>query len=171
MKFSSRYDPEDIAQIEYAYSLMAKASGLEMAETHLLNIKKDKYCFVTERFDRKATESFHLHSLSGLLHADHSKNFSFLMNSNGEWSLAPVYDLTFSRGPAGEHSMTVSGEGKNPSKKHIMLLAERFNVYEAEIIYEEIKSVILDWKKFAKKSKLSKSSTESIGQFLSSLSC
>ncbi len=47
--------------------------------------------------------------------------------------------------------MTVADEGKNPSKKHIMLLAGRFN------IDEEIRSVILDWKKFARKSKLSKS--------------
>lgn len=27
---------------------------------------------------------------------DHAKNFSFVMNQKGQWSLAPAYDLTFS---------------------------------------------------------------------------
>ena len=26
---------------------------------------------------------------------DHSKNFSFLMNRNGEWHLSPAYDVTY----------------------------------------------------------------------------
>jgi len=97
---------------------------------------------------------------------DHSKNFSFLMDRHGNWSLVPAYDLTFSRGPAGEHSMTVAGEGKNPSKKHIMLLAEKFNIDEAETIYEEVWAVILDWKKFAKEAGVTKGSRESIQQVL-----
>jgi len=43
---------------------------------------------------------------------DHVKNFSYLMNSSGEWALSPAYDITFSKGPGGEHSMTVDGEGR-----------------------------------------------------------
>ena len=30
---------------------------------------------------------------------DHAKNFSFLMDSQGQWKLSPAYDLTFSSGP------------------------------------------------------------------------
>ena len=44
---------------------------------------------------------------------DHAKNFSFLMSAEGMWSVSPAYDLTFSSGPAGEHSTTVMGEGNN----------------------------------------------------------
>jgi serine/threonine-protein kinase HipA len=47
---------------------------------------------------------------------DHAKNFSFLMDENGEWKLAPGYDLTFSSGPRGEQSTMVMGEGRNPDR-------------------------------------------------------
>ncbi|MBS6474327.1 MAG: HipA domain-containing protein [Acetobacter sp.] len=35
---------------------------------------------------------------------DHSKNFSFVMNEDGEWKLSPAYDLTPSEGINGEHT-------------------------------------------------------------------
>jgi serine/threonine-protein kinase HipA len=40
---------------------------------------------------------------------DHAKNFSFLMEAQGVWSVSPAYDLTFSSGPAGEHSTYGNG--------------------------------------------------------------
>ena len=43
---------------------------------------------------------------------DHAKNFAFIMNPRGEWSLSPAYDLGFAPGPGGEHTMTVLGEGR-----------------------------------------------------------
>ena len=56
---------------------------------------------------------------------DHGKNFSFLMDSKGSWSFAPVYDLIFSHGPGGEHSCTIAGEGRNPAMKDVMKLVHR----------------------------------------------
>jgi serine/threonine-protein kinase HipA len=53
---------------------------------------------------------------------DHAKNFSFLMDHNGEWKLAPGYDLTFSTGPNGEQSTMVMGEGRNPNISHLTKL-------------------------------------------------
>lgn len=43
---------------------------------------------------------------------DHIKNFSFLMNAQGEWSLSPTYDLLYSFGPVmyGEHKMSINGK-------------------------------------------------------------
>jgi len=43
---------------------------------------------------------------------DHIKNFSFLMNAQGEWSLSPAYDLLYSFGPVtyGEHKMSINGK-------------------------------------------------------------
>jgi serine/threonine-protein kinase HipA len=49
---------------------MAKAAGVEMPETHLFRTKKGKY-FGTKRFDRDGDARIHMHSLGGLLHADH----------------------------------------------------------------------------------------------------
>ncbi len=41
---------------------------------------------------------------------DHTKNFSFLMEKNGQWKLAPAYDVTFCEGPGGYHQMDIMEE-------------------------------------------------------------
>jgi len=70
IKFASSQDPRDIGAIEYAYSLMAREAGVEMPETHLFRTKKRGY-FGAKRFDRQGDRRIHMHSLSGLIHADH----------------------------------------------------------------------------------------------------
>jgi serine/threonine-protein kinase HipA len=70
IKFPSLQDARDIGAIEYAYSVMAKDAGVEMHETHLFRTKQSKY-FGTKRFDRDRDARIHMHSLSGLIHADH----------------------------------------------------------------------------------------------------
>jgi serine/threonine-protein kinase HipA len=55
---------------------------------------------------------------------DHSKNFSFRMESDGQWRLSPAYDTTFNMGPAGEHQMDICGEARAPGRKHLLKLAE-----------------------------------------------
>lgn len=54
---------------------------------------------------------------------DHSKNFAFRLNQQGQWKLAPAFDLTYSFGPRGEHSTTVSGHGKNITRAHLLNIA------------------------------------------------
>jgi serine/threonine-protein kinase HipA len=54
---------------------------------------------------------------------DHAKNFSFRMGSDGNWRVAPCYDLTFNRGPGGYHQMDVAGEAKAPRRADLMRLA------------------------------------------------
>ena len=61
---------------------------------------------------------------------DHSKNFSFLMEKNGQWKFSPAYDLTFNQGPRGEHQMDVCGEAGAPGRKHLLELASKTGVSE-----------------------------------------
>ena len=68
---------------------------------------------------------------------DHSKNFSFLMNTKGEWQFAPAYDLTFSHSGFGFHSTMIAGESKNPGRKELMRLAAHFGLKNAGSIIEE----------------------------------
>jgi serine/threonine-protein kinase HipA len=70
IKFANSQDPRDIGAIEYAYSLMARNAGVDMPEAHLFRTKKRGY-FGAKRFDRKGDRRVHMHSLSGLIHADH----------------------------------------------------------------------------------------------------
>jgi serine/threonine-protein kinase HipA len=70
IKFPSSQDPADIGAIEFAYSLMAQDAGVDVPEIHLFRAKKRGY-FGTRRFDRQGARRIHMHSLSGLIHADH----------------------------------------------------------------------------------------------------
>lgn len=81
---------------------------------------------------------------------DHSKNFSFLMDKQGSWQFAPVYDLTFSYSAFGQHSTMVAGESKSPGTKHLLQLAGHFGVKKANDIIEQVKDTVGNWKKYAK---------------------
>lgn len=82
---------------------------------------------------------------------DHAKNFTFMLNSDDEWSLTPAYDLIFSSGPGGEHTMTVLGEGRQPTTSHCMKLAEQAGIKprEASAIIEAVNAAVARWPDFA----------------------
>jgi len=80
---------------------------------------------------------------------DHSKNISFLMDENGNWKVAPAYDLTFSSSGHGMHSTMVSGESANPTKQHLMELANYFKIRNASAIIDQVQAVIFNWKDYA----------------------
>jgi serine/threonine-protein kinase HipA len=82
---------------------------------------------------------------------DHAKNFAFLMNEKGEWSLTPAFDLAYASGPGGEHQMTVAGEGRNPTRETCVSLGERHGVRkrEADQIVEEVNIAVARWRRFA----------------------
>jgi len=61
--------PQGYGRIEYAYSLMAKAAGIEMTECQLLE-EHGRAHFLTRRFDRQGGEKIHMQSLCGLAHYD-----------------------------------------------------------------------------------------------------
>ncbi len=75
IKFPSGDDREDIGQQEYAYSLCAKACGIEMEETRLFSSKRCAGYFGTRRFDRRkegdSWSRVHMLSVSAVLETSH----------------------------------------------------------------------------------------------------
>lgn len=71
IKFRSLVDPKDIGSIEYAYHLMAVEAGLNVPEARLFKSRKCAGYYGVKRFDRDHGEFLHMHTVSGLLHADH----------------------------------------------------------------------------------------------------
>ena len=63
---------------------------------------------------------------------DHSKNFSFLLNEQLQWQLAPAYDLTPSAGINGEQTCMVNGKGRNITDADLIKTAATANISEAE---------------------------------------
>jgi serine/threonine-protein kinase HipA len=82
---------------------------------------------------------------------DHTKNHSFLMADNGQWSMSPAYDVTFSSGPGGEHALDVDGEGRNPERGHILAVAKNVGVNQrtASETIERVKAAVDQWPRFA----------------------
>jgi serine/threonine-protein kinase HipA len=97
---------------------------------------------------------------------DHAKNFAFVMNDAGEWSLSPPYDLGFAHGPGGEHTMTVAGEGRAPTRHHVFQLARQVDIPAKEqlAIIEEVNTTASKWREIADAAGCSKKTTKSIGE-------
>jgi len=70
MKIPALNSPSYIANLEYAYSLMAKKAGLEIPNSYLFRTDTQEVYYAIQRFDRDAKELFHIHTLAGLLHRD-----------------------------------------------------------------------------------------------------
>lgn len=83
---------------------------------------------------------------------DHVKNFSYLLSRDGSWRLAPAYDLMFTAGIAGEHTMGIAGEALNPTRKHMLALAEEvdLSIRDAIEIIEKAQEAVERWPSFAR---------------------
>jgi serine/threonine-protein kinase HipA len=93
---------------------------------------------------------------------DHAKNFSFLMDEKGVWNFSPIYDVTFSSGPTGEHSTMYMGEGKNPTQEHLLLLAKKHGIKNAKDTILEVVNAVKKWKEFAKIANIKEQTSKSI---------
>lgn len=100
---------------------------------------------------------------------DHSKNISYLMDSKGNWQLAPAYDLTYSSSAHGMHSTTIAGESANPTRKHLRELASEFGMKNGAAILEQVADAVSQWKLFAKDAGVSRESTELIDKRIQKL--
>ncbi|MCP4119071.1 MAG: type II toxin-antitoxin system HipA family toxin [Desulfobacteraceae bacterium] len=95
---------------------------------------------------------------------DHVKNFAFMMDENQEWQLTPAYDLTFSDGPGGEHSMTFLGEGQSPGKNEIMQLGKRAGLTTIEVnrCLDQVLHAVKTWPDHARAANVTPKSTAMI---------
>lgn len=82
---------------------------------------------------------------------DHVKNFSYLMHPDGTWQLAPAYDLIYSSGINGWHTMDIAGEAQNPTRDHMLKLAETIGMApkDATEAIEQVKDAVGQWSQFA----------------------
>ena len=95
---------------------------------------------------------------------DHAKNFAFLMAAKENWRTSPAYDLTYSRGPGGEQSTMVMGEGKTPGRPHLLQLADKFGITKTKsaVILEQVAEAVGNWRSVAREAGVSKASIKAI---------
>lgn len=132
-------------------------SGLIDAEPGVTLIDYETVLQVTQVLTRNAQEVkqvFRRATFNVFAHNrdDHTRNIAFLMEPDGAWHLTPAYDITFSPGPGGEHTLTIGGEGRNPGTDHLHQLAANAGIrtrHAIEII-NEVRETCLRWPNFAK---------------------
>ncbi len=76
---------------------------------------------------------------------DHTKNISFLLDTDNVWRLAPAYDMTYAKGAlyTRYHQMTINGKKENFTRADLIKVAEmiRLNKEEANAIIDTCCSV------------------------------
>ncbi|MCF7933945.1 MAG: type II toxin-antitoxin system HipA family toxin [Spirochaetia bacterium] len=124
--------------------------------------------FMLTRDIREVERMYRLAVFNVLAHNrdDHGKNFSFLMDAEGQWKLSPAYDLTFSSGPGGEQSTMVMGEGRNPGVEHLIKLGLEAKLAKLRIteIIEQTRSALSAWPELAKQYGVSEAMISLIAQ-------
>jgi serine/threonine-protein kinase HipA len=97
---------------------------------------------------------------------DHTKNFAFIIDKKGNWSLSPAYDVCHAYRPGSEwvnqHALSINGKRKNIVKSDLLEVAKRMNVKKAETIIKQIGNVVSGWNQYANKVKVDKKLKEAI---------
>ena len=97
---------------------------------------------------------------------DHTKNISFLMDSDGKWRLSPAYYMGFAYNPTGAwtktHQMSINGKFDNLTRKDLMECAAVNNIKNASEIIDHTCDVASGWPILAKECGVPQSMIDSI---------
>lgn len=104
---------------------------------------------------------------------DHTKNFSFTMDKEGKWHLAPAFDICYAYRPdsnwVSQHSMSINGKRKNITRDDLLEVAANMNVKDAKSIINQVKEVVGRWNEFAEQTKVNTKLRELISKNLLTL--
>lgn len=101
---------------------------------------------------------------------DHTKNFSFLMNAEGVWKLAPAYDVCFAYRPdskwVSQHNLSINGKRKEFTRKDLLTIAEQNSIRNPDGIINSCIEVVSNWKNYAEMYQVDLNKTQLIDQLL-----
>lgn len=201
-------------RIEFAYSQMAGAAGVEMTRC-LLFAEGPRRHFMTRRFDRdERGERVHVLSLAAMatldhrlagLHSydqylatvaalglerasvgqayrrmvfnvaavnrdDHTKNFAFLRERGGDWTLAPAFDVTHTYRPDSQwtsrHNLRVNAKTNDITLDDLYAVGERHEVPGYKRIVREVLDAVDAWPDFAHRAELDAAASDAVASDL-----
>ena len=91
---------------------------------------------------------------------DHNKNFSFLMDDDGVWHIAPAYDYTFSVDPSApgyvnRHSMSICNKNCDINRDDLLELAKHYNIKGGDALIEKAVGVVSRYEHYAQQAGVS----------------
>jgi serine/threonine-protein kinase HipA len=203
------FTPRPYNRIEYAYSGMARAAGINVPDTLLME-ERGLAHFMIKRFDRDGDSRVHMHTLGGMHHVDynqpglfsyeqylrtvlqlncgygaleeafrrtvfnfaavnqddHVKNFSFLMDTSGTWSLAPSYDVTYAKGRTFTrvHQMTLAGKSSGITRRDLLQFGKDMDIkHDGEHVIQQVADSLATWETHASEARVPVADVERIG--------
>lgn len=97
-----------------------------------------------------------------------TENTSCLMHAQGEWHLAPAYDMTFAYDPKNiwlkQHQMSINGKRLDITREDLLAVAKDMSIKKAEAIIEEVVAGVKTWKKHPKKAEVNPKQVAAIGK-------
>ncbi|WP_438946924.1 type II toxin-antitoxin system HipA family toxin [Sediminibacterium sp.] len=89
---------------------------------------------------------------------DHTKNFAFIMNKEGNWSLAPAFDICHAYRPGStwvsQHALSINGKRFNITRDDLLAVAKNMNIKKSEAILNQVNNAVASWKDFATETKV-----------------
>jgi len=84
---------------------------------------------------------------------DHTKNFSFIMDKAGEWTLGPAFDVCHAYRPDSlwvrQQSLSVNGKRTGITASDMLEVARGMSIKKPEAIIKRIGSVVKKWREYA----------------------
>jgi len=124
---------------------------------------------------KSAIEQLYLRALFNIMarnQDDHVKNIAFLMDTRGQWKLAPAYDLTFAYNPQGQftsqHQMSFNGKRDGFVLEDFYTVAKRFNIPKnrAASLIEQVAVGVGKWEQYATEAEVENERIQSRKRYL-----
>ena len=153
----------------FSQTLMALYPSADSYESYLYAVKKLGlgYPDLLEAF-RRMVFNVIAHNVD-----DHAKNFSFLMDRKGRWSLAPAYDLTFSVDLEAlpfenYHAFSVNSKVNDITDEDMLAVAGQFDLKkgDARRTIDEVKNAVRQFPEIARRNEVPEALIDEIASYL-----
>jgi len=106
---------------------------------------------------------------------DHAKNFSFIMNEDGTWHIAPAYDINFIfrtlNAAETDHCFSMRGKINSFSRKDLILFAKEYDIKAPERIIDDVRQSLGQFETKALQNGIRGDITELISRRLRQIDC
>ena len=99
---------------------------------------------------------------------DHAKNFSFMMDKQGSWSISPAYDITYANGKGytKEHQLSLKGQTSDFERKMLVDFAVEQSIRKQDAlnVIDEVQEVLSTFSKRARELEVNSENIERIAK-------
>ncbi len=101
---------------------------------------------------------------------DHTKNFGFQMDENGDWSMSPAYDITFTYNENFKritpHFLSINGKNQDHELEDFLVIAKEYSIKNPKKIIKQINDSLREWGVIASELKVSSKTIDYISSKL-----